>query len=134
MRSFFFPVIITFAICMYVFFSWWCWWYGGSFGMRPMIDISGLLAVPFALFLSQASKAKKIWKNTTMGLTIFLLVLNLFYYEKVLNASIHWDATSKKAFWSSFYSIHPTGNYWSLLEPYDYEKAKKGIYIIIKPR
>ena len=133
MRSFFIPIIITFAFCIYIFFSWWCWWYGGSFGMRPMVDISGLLAVPFALVISHSLKCKRFWKNSIVGFSIFLIVLNLFYYEKFLHSSIHWDSMSIKSFWGSFFSIHPKGDYYQTLQPYDYEKAKKGIYIIIKP-
>ena len=46
-----FPVILFLVINIYVVFSWWCWWYGGSFGSRPMIDIYGIMAVPMAAFL-----------------------------------------------------------------------------------
>jgi len=134
MRSYFYAIIVIFLIFIYVIFSWWCWWYGGSFGMRPMIDISGLFAIPLALVLTRATTYTKFWKNSIIGISIFFVLLNLFYLEKYRHGSIHFDAMSKKSYWSSFYSIQSKGDYWTVLEPYDYDKAKKGIYVIIKPK
>src|SRR6185436_10253555 len=46
MKEFFYPVLILFLLYIYVAFSWWCWWYGGSYGQRALIDIYPFLAVP----------------------------------------------------------------------------------------
>jgi hypothetical protein len=34
-KLFFASVAVTFILAVYVMFSFWCWWYGGSFGCRP---------------------------------------------------------------------------------------------------
>src|SRR5690606_12215379 len=44
------PIFITFII--YILSSWWCWWYGGSFGMRAMIQYYAFLAFPLAAFIN----------------------------------------------------------------------------------
>jgi len=46
--SLFYPVLLFTAINVYIVYSWWCWWYGGSFGSRPMIDMYGIMAIPLA--------------------------------------------------------------------------------------
>ncbi|MDZ7848081.1 MAG: hypothetical protein U5L96_15745 [Owenweeksia sp.] len=30
--------LLTLAVALYVHFSWWCWWYGGGFGARTLIE------------------------------------------------------------------------------------------------
>jgi hypothetical protein len=47
-QQFFIPVLIFTVANIYVVYSWWCWWYGGSFGSRPMIDSYPLMAVALA--------------------------------------------------------------------------------------
>jgi hypothetical protein len=49
LKHFFASISITLFIYIFVIFSWWCWWYGGSFGQRAMIDIYPLLAIPLQL-------------------------------------------------------------------------------------
>ena len=41
-------VSIFTLINIYVILSWWCWWYGGGFGLRAFIDSYALLALPMA--------------------------------------------------------------------------------------
>ena len=57
-RQYFFPILIFFICNLYVISSWWCWWYGGGFGMRPLIESYAILAIPLAACLSWISKRK----------------------------------------------------------------------------
>ncbi|HKJ79081.1 MAG TPA: hypothetical protein VKA10_06080, partial [Prolixibacteraceae bacterium] len=77
---------------MYIIFSWWCWWYGGSFGMRPMIDSYGLLAIPMAALLSSLSNFRKYLFKITVGVCFFLIFQNFFFMRKYRSGSIHWDS------------------------------------------
>lgn len=45
------PVLIIFSIHTYLCSSWWSWYFGGSFGNRPIVDILPILALPFAAFI-----------------------------------------------------------------------------------
>ena len=102
--------------------------------MRVMIDLLGMLAIPFGLILTEVSKFRKIWKWTIFGLSGILLFLGVFYMEKYKHQSIHYDSMTKAAFWDSYFRIYPTKTYWDKLEPYNYELAVKGIYVLEKKK
>lgn len=42
---------IYFLFISYVFSSWWCWDYGGSFGSRPYVEYYALFVLPFCFFI-----------------------------------------------------------------------------------
>ena len=126
-KDFAFAVIFYYMINVYVISSWWCWWYGGSFGMRPMIDMYGLLAIPFAVFL------KWLFENKRFVVKIPLIVLLAwFVFRSVFNScrfgsgAIHWDTMTKEAYFDSYWGER-SDNFNSLLRNPDYEGAKKGI-------
>jgi hypothetical protein len=129
-RQLFLASIIYLPISIYVAFSWWCWWYGGSFGQRSMIESYALLAFPLAAFITSfdASIVKRIG--------IFLL-LSLFIYVNQVQAQqyrvaiIHWDAMSKKSYWMQFMSKHRDPEAEKYLEPIDYEAALNGEYKLL---
>ena len=126
-KDFAVAIIAFFVINLYVISSWWCWWYGGSFGMRPMIDIYGLMAIPFAVFL------KWIFENKRLVVKIPLLILLAWLvFRSVFNScrygsgAIHWGDMTKEAYFDSYWGKR-SANFYDLLEAPDYEAAKKGI-------
>jgi hypothetical protein len=50
-------VVVTMVVTMYIHSSWWCWWYGFSFGARPMLDFLPLVAIAVGLLISDARVA-----------------------------------------------------------------------------
>ena len=50
---------LTIILSVYIISSWWCWWYGGGFGMRPMIDFYGIMAFGLAAFITSLKGRKK---------------------------------------------------------------------------
>lgn len=117
-------VVPVFVWCVY---SWWTWWYGGSFGSRPMIDIYGLLAIPLAALLSSAIKQKTRWAGATfLLLGAFFVYLNIYQTYQYKKAMIHWDSMTKQAYWAVFLKKHYPENYSDLIKTPDYEKAKRG--------
>lgn len=51
-----------FLVSIYIMFAWWCWWYGGAYGARPLIEWMPLLALPVGLAIEWVLKRKKaIW-------------------------------------------------------------------------
>lgn len=66
-------------ISIYIMFSWWCWWYGGSYGMRPMVDRLPILVFPVALVVQRMFE----WKNWAR-ITFALLCVSMFYYNMSL--------------------------------------------------
>lgn len=124
-RIFFWPVLVTVAVFMYVIFSWWCWWYGGGFGMRPMIDVLPILAIPLAAFLQQAGRVRLL-AVPVLGIWLFLLMLNLFQIRQYSFGKIHWAGTTKKVYWGSFLNDYPKEDLGPYVREPDIEKAIHG--------
>ncbi len=118
-------VPLVFILTTYIILSWWTWWYGGSFGMRPYIDYYGLLAIPMAAFLQKMVQFRKLFRYLTISAFTLTFLLGIYFYIKYYYFSLHHDAMTWKAMKYSFFKIHPDGKYYQLLESPDYEKAKK---------
>lgn len=121
------PIVLTSSLFIYIIFSWWCWWYGGAFGMRAMIDIYGLLALPMAAFFTYTLEWKKVFRYTALLASAFLLVIGIHHTDKFKHFSSHWDSMTKEAFWDSYLDKRPSSTFESKLRAPDYEKARKGI-------
>lgn len=122
-RHLFLPIFITSALFMYIIFSWWCWWYGGSFGARPMIDILPLVGLSVAAFFDFIySRNIKIIASTSV-ITILLVLYSLFNDYQYRLAIIHWDGMSKEAYWGVFMKTKFPGNHTDMLSLPNYGKA-----------
>lgn len=114
-------------INIYLIFSWWNWWYGGSFGSRPMIDSYGIMAFPFAAFVEYLL-FRKIWIKVLGGsVFLFLLLLNQYQLMQYRHCIIHWESMSKSVYWSVFLTEKSPANYQEMLIHPDVEKAMKGL-------
>lgn len=105
-----FPIISFYLVInLYVVASWWCWWYGGSLGMRPFVETYAVLTLPTAALLQHiaAFKFKKHLLNT---LIIVLIGLNQFQSHQFQYLMIHWDSMSKAAYWNVFGVVPPVSN------------------------
>ena len=111
--------------CVFVFSSWWCWWYGGSFGMRCMIDFYPIFAFGLAACLNG-------FKNyLTVIIPVIFIILNLYQTLQRRNLVIHWDSMTKESYWYFFTTLKmKTEENWQkqteLLSKPDYDKAKRG--------
>jgi len=120
------PITIFSVINIYIIVSWWCWWYGGSFGNRAFIDSYAILALPMAVFLGWLFEQKKILRVMVNTALILLILLNLFQTWQYYGGDIHHDSMTKKAYWKIFLKPFPNDEYKEFLEHPDYEKAKLG--------
>jgi len=120
------PILIFSFLNLYVIFSWWCWWYGGSYGARPMIDTYAIYAIPLAAFV-QFIIAKKIWKRIVVGgLFIFFIYFNTFQIRQYNIALLHYANMTKEAYWGILFKMHYPENYIDLIQTPDYESAAAG--------
>lgn len=124
-KEWFFPLLFFNVINIYVIYSWWCWWYGGSFGSRPMVEAYALLAIPLAAFYSYFDEKKSYLRSIPIVIILLTTSLNLFQTQQT-KTCLHYDAMSKEAYWTNFTTLGWTENYDNLLEPPDYEKALRG--------
>ena len=126
LKTLFLPILLFVIINIYVLFSWWSWWYGGGFGARAMIDSYPLLVIPMGAFFSFVFKRGKVITLFMFLVLSALIYLNLFQSQQYRIGIIHWDSMSKRAYWANFGKMTAVPNYEELLEPIDYEKARKG--------
>jgi hypothetical protein len=125
MKEKYLAVMIYTAFCIYVVSSWWCWWYGGSFGLRAFIESYAILAIPLAVMIKWLSKG--LLKRIILGIfLVFVISFNLFQTAQYYYSAIHWDSMTKAAYWDSFGRLRPSAVHDKLLKVPDYENAIKG--------
>lgn len=126
-RPLFYVVLVTFSIALYVISSWWCWWFGGSFGMRALVQYYPLLAIPLAAFFELVLNKSRI-------VTILICTFVLFFVSHTISNAmlfkggiLHWDSMTRKAyFYLQFkhkFSSQEMELYQKMLKTPDYETA-----------
>jgi 4-amino-4-deoxy-L-arabinose transferase-like glycosyltransferase len=111
---------------IYLMFSWWNWWYGGSFGCRPIIDFYPILAIGIAMVFQKASEVK--WGAFSMlPISLLLIAFNLFQTLQKKSDAIHWEGMTQEAYWHNFLHRYPQPGFEEKLKMPDTEAAKAGI-------
>lgn len=105
-KQFFWPCLLYIIINVYVVSAWWCWWYGGSFGMRALIEASVALSFPMTALIQELSK-KKLYSHLLSISITACLCLNMFQSYQCHHGVIHWSQMTKKSYWSVFGVTHP---------------------------
>ncbi len=109
----------------YVTFSWWAWWYGGSFGSRPMIDGYALLALPLAVYVQRMLEEAPGWiRRLSLGTVCALVALNLVQTYHYTAGFLHHDSMTRRAY--VYVLTHWDFPPKELLEQPDYESALEG--------
>ena len=106
-RGWFLPVLIFVLANCYILFSWHIWWYGNTFGSRPVVQSYALLALPLGAFLTWVwaadAGAKKGWKTAMAGTLLFAFIgLNLFQHWQYNRRILPLDFTNKTYYWRAF--------------------------------
>ena len=82
------------------------WYYGGGFGMRPMIDFYVFFSVPLALFIGYLLKVKSIKWIGLLAIVSCILIAQIQTYQKV-NFILPWDGIDKEIYWKLFLKTDP---------------------------
>ncbi len=114
-----------FITSTYVLVSWWCWWYGGSFGQRAFIDLFPVLAFGLAALLTAICSRTRIF-YPVLGLIALLGVLNAFQTWQFTKGIIHHDSMTAAAYKATFAKTAVPEDFGALLETPDYDKALRG--------
>lgn len=94
-----------FLFISYLFSSWQCWYYGGSFGYRPFVEFYALLAVPFAYFLDSIKRSRNLYLRSM----IVVLILAAVWYNQQLTWFQRWNTSSTWAWDDYFRSLDFAG-------------------------
>lgn len=126
LKKFKLALTVFLLVYLYVAFSWWCWWYGGSFGQRGLIDIYPLLAIPFGAFLLKVETQTILVKKCVYSLLTFFILLNLFQTMQAKYNIIHYDSMTRKNYFEVFFTTTKKPDREKYLKHPDYQKAMKG--------
>jgi len=126
-KQLFCGLLLFFILNLYIVSSWWCWWYGGSYGHRALIESMAVMAFPLAAIVNIFSDKKIIYKVFLLIIVSFFIIHNLFQNYKYLNTSIHFDSMTGPAYFETIDKLYPTYEYQNLLRTPDYEYALKGL-------
>ena len=125
-RGMFWPLAVFFVLNVYVISSWWCWWYGGSFGLRAFVESYALLAVPMACLFSWAAEKRKSIRFPIYTIVLLLALRSAFHTIQYYKEVIHYDGMTKKAFYHNFWRTKQPKDHWDYIELPDCEGAMKG--------
>lgn len=133
-----FGLILFFILNLYVISSWWCWWYGGSFGMRALIETYPLLLLPFGAFLQHLFSSTSrfaifdhLKKYGIPACIMFFVCLNVIQTYQYKAGLMHFDSMNKDAYWQvfdkfEFSTREDQERYYNSLSKIDYDEAMKG--------
>ena len=120
-------VVLFTLINLYVVFSWWNWWYGGSLGQRALIDSYAILSIPLAAFVSFILNKSTLIKAVSLGIAVFMIWLNIFQTYQYNRGSLHYAAMTSELYFKQFGKLEKVNSFDQLLKyPNDLE-ARKGI-------
>lgn len=92
--------ILAFIVFTYILSSWSWWWYGGSFGMRPFIELFPLFTILLAILLQTFKKI--YFKGAIIFLLLLLCWVNCIQAYQYRNFILHWQNMDKTSYWNVF--------------------------------
>ena len=107
-KSIFFSVFITFFVALFVISSWWCWWFGGSYGMRALVQYYAILAFPFAACVQYLFLRFNILKLTFVLLLLLCTAHNYVNIQLFKIAVLHWDSMTRKSYFMTQFKLKYT--------------------------
>jgi hypothetical protein len=100
-------LLVFFLLTIYCTFSWKEWWYGGSFGCRPLIESLAFVCLSLApmneFVCFSAAKLKRL---IYFNLVIFIVILNIFQTYQYSMGLIHWSRMTKEYYWNVFGKVN----------------------------
>jgi hypothetical protein len=126
-RDFLSIQLVLLPVYLYLVAAWWCWWYGGSFGLRPMIDLYPLLCIPLAACIFKMREFKKTARYACFTLLLFFTALNIYQTFQYKYNIIHYDAMTYRSYLNVFGKMDKRYIDTSLRYHPDYTKALKGL-------
>lgn len=129
-RTWFVALAVYVPLMIYVQSSWWCWWFGGGWGLRPYISMYPLLAFPMATLLKKLSSLRvRYYYHGLITAMLLLVAYQIFQTRQFTTNAIHYSGTTLKSYAENFLRTYPTGPSWKMLDLPDFQLARMGIYV-----
>ncbi|MEI7661106.1 MAG: hypothetical protein WCK34_02855 [Bacteroidota bacterium] len=92
-----------FFLITYVFSSWWCWFYGGSFSSRVYVEFIPLFMILLAIALN--SFEKRALKTGFIVIILALIVICQIQTYQYRYFIIHWSNMTMEKYWEVFLRV-----------------------------
>jgi len=118
-------VLGFYLLSIYIFSSWWCWYYGAGMGQRVMIDHYILLGFLLLLIL-KFIESRKLIKIILLSTFLLLIGFNVVQAYQIRYGIIPMGAPTEQEYWDNFLNfkkrakVYPRQN-WQLRETIDLE-------------
>jgi hypothetical protein len=99
-------IALYFLLLLYVTFSWHEWWYGWSFGCRPMIEHLAVLSIPLASFTAYILRGRVAIKMFTALVISFMIWLNIYQTNQYLTNALPGNGITKAYYWRAWNRMH----------------------------
>lgn len=91
--------LLFIGLITWVISSWWMWYYGGSFGMRPYLEFMPVFLIGIVWMFEHFGK----WpRRLLMGALAFLMYVNVVQSYQYQQNILLWDGMTKEAYWGTF--------------------------------
>jgi hypothetical protein len=101
-------LLSTMCIAIYLVFSWECWFYGGSFGCRALIEFLAVMSFPLATFIEYCFSKGQVVKITVSTVLVAMLSLNIWQTYQFHKGIIWYDNTTEAYYWRVFFKLNTT--------------------------
>ncbi|MCW3085152.1 MAG: hypothetical protein JWP12_2518 [Bacteroidetes bacterium] len=88
----FYSIALFLLLLIYITASWWCWYYGPSFGQRSFIEFYAANALLLAILIDRLTY-KKLLYAVAIVLSLFNLLQSYQYVKDILSS---WDMNAEK--------------------------------------
>ncbi len=112
--------VVFYLLAIYIFSSWWCWYYGAGMSQRVMIDHYILLAFLLATII-KFLLSKPVLLKVSAGLAVLFVFFNIAQAYQIKNGIIQFGSATQEQYWNNFLvfekkaRVYPK-EHWQLLE------------------
>jgi len=99
----FYTLLGFLMLLVYVFSSWFMWFYGGSFSQRVMIEYYAIFAILLSITLQNIPAGKL--KSGFLGLLFLVILFCQIQTYQYRHMQIHWSDMNKEKYWDVFLRI-----------------------------
>lgn len=118
--------VLFYLISIYVFSSWWCWYYGAGMSQRVMIDHYLLMAFLLAVII-KSIWTKPLLRYSLMSIFSVLAFFNVAQAYQIKNGIIKNGSATAEQYWDNFLVmkrkaiVYPK-DHWQLIEKISFTK------------
>lgn len=127
--------IIFLVLCIYIYSSWWCWYYGAGMSQRVMIDfyiLPGFLLASILQKLSVTFAGRSSFLGAPLSITLvtaILVAFNMAQAYQVSNGILPGGSPTEEQYWDNFLVMQKR----ALVYPQDHWKLVNNGTISLDP-